>query len=696
MNKELQFSSKLGGALLKEIVPKGGRAEIAAAGIVIAIVIAMILPLPIWLLDFLLAVNICLATLMVIVVVQIKDSVGLSSFPSILLITTLFRVALSIASTRMILLEGTAGHIIEAFGEVVVGGNLVVGVVIFLILTVVQFIVITKGSERVAEVGARFTLDAMPGKQLAIDIELKSGSITAEDAREKRAILGQESQFFGAMDGAMKFVKGDAIASIIIALTNLIGGITIGVLQRGMGAADAARVYSILSIGDALVAQVPALLFSLTAGLLITRVANGMDGPRNVGNEIAAQLIAQPKAWVIASGAMIAFGLLPGMPLLIFAFLSLGSLSFGLNMFRKKIGLAQSANGENSEEVKDIREFSTIRPFLIRLSSNYTNAQSATNIINVVKNTRNKLVISHGYVTPEIVTEYSDTLVDCHVEFCQDEVAVFSTYVYENLYTAICPLPKLEQLNIVPAVVDNNELGGTRIWVAEEDSKRLLDELGIISQHFYEYLSSRVNDALWKFGVRYVGFDQAQKIFKWIEAQSPDLAKELERTIPVGRMVEVLQKLLSERVSIRNLSLICSILVEWGGRERDAAVLAECVRREMHREIVNVYAIQKELKGFLLHVDVESIFRGAIRQTAYGDFLDLDYEIIENILDKFSLMLHPHLNKYAVVILAHQDIRPHVRKLFKDRFPEVAVIGLTEVPSDYKVKILGSIDYGDE
>lgn len=696
MNQELKFSSKLGGDLLKELAPKGGRAEIAAASIVIAIVIAMILPLPIWLLDFLIAVNICLATLLVIVVVQIKNSVGLSSFPSILLITTLFRVALSIASTRMILLEGSAGHIIEAFGEVVVGGNLVVGVVIFLILTVVQFIVITKGSERVAEVGARFTLDAMPGKQLAIDIELKSGSITAEDAREKRATLGQESQFFGAMDGAMKFVKGDAIASIIIALTNLIGGITIGVLQRGMSAADAARVYSILSIGDALVAQVPALLFSLTAGLLITRVANGMDGPSNVGNEIAAQLIAQPKAWVIASGAMIAFGLLPGMPLLIFVFLSLGSLSFGLNMLRKKIELAQSTDAENGEGIMDIREFSTIRPFLIRLSPTSPNLQSVISIINVVKDARNKLVTSHGYVTPEILTEFSDSLVDCDIEFCQDEVAVFSIHVYENLYTAICPLSKLEQLNIAPVVIDDNELGGTRIWVTEEESNRLREEIDIHCQNFYEYLSSRVNDALWKFGVRYIGFDQAHKIFKWIETQSPNLAKELERTIPVGRMVEVLQKLLSERVSIRNLSLICNVLVEWGGRERDTTVLTECIRREMHREIVSTYAIHQELKGFLLHVDVESMFRGAIRQTVYGDFLDLDDEIIENILDKFSLMLHPHFNKYSVVILAHQDIRPHVRKLFKDRFPEVAVIGLIEIPFDYKVKILGSIDYDDE
>ncbi len=272
-------------------------------------------PLPTGLVDVLIAVNICISCLLIMLAMHLPRPLAFSTFPAVLLLTTMFRLALSISTTRLILLNQDAGHIVEAFGQFVVGGNLAVGLVIFLILTVVNFLVITKGSERVAEVGARFTLDAMPGKQMSIDSDLRANLITVQEARNRRAELNKESQLFGAMDGAMKFVNGDAIASLIIVAINMIGGISIGVLQHNMSAGDALQLYTVLTIGDGLIAQIPALLISVTCGMIITRVPNTEAGAEaNIGREIAEQITSQPKAWIIAAVAMLGFAALPGMP----------------------------------------------------------------------------------------------------------------------------------------------------------------------------------------------------------------------------------------------------------------------------------------------------------------------------------------------------------------------------------------------
>ncbi|EPM92553.1 type III secretion protein HrcV, partial [Pseudomonas syringae pv. actinidiae ICMP 19070] len=291
------------------------RSEVVGAFFVIAIVFMMITPLPTGLVDVLIAVNICISCLLIMLAMHLPRPLAFSTFPAVLLLTTMFRLALSISTTRLILLNQDAGHIVEAFGQFVVGGNLAVGLVIFLILTVVNFLVITKGSERVAEVGARFTLDAMPGKQMSIDSDLRANLISVYEARNRRSELNKESQLFGAMDGAMKFVNGDAIASLIIVAINMIGGISIGVVQHGMTAGDALQLYTVLTIGDGLIAQIPALLISVTCGMIITRVPNTEAGVEaNIGREIAEQITSQPKAWIIAAVAMLGFAALPGMP----------------------------------------------------------------------------------------------------------------------------------------------------------------------------------------------------------------------------------------------------------------------------------------------------------------------------------------------------------------------------------------------
>ena len=288
--------------------------EVLGAIVVLGIVFIFIVPLPTWMVDILIAVNICIACLLIVLAFYLPSPLAFSSFPALLLLTTMFRLALSIATTRLILMDQDAGDIVEAFGNFVVGGNLAVGLVIFLIITIVNFLVITKGSERVAEVAARFSLDAMPGKQMSIDSDLRGGLIDGAQARHKRDELSRESQLFGAMDGAMKFVKGDAIAGLVIVVINILGGFSTGMLQHGMSAAQAISLYSVLTIGDGLIAQIPALLISLTAGMIITRVAPDDQSPRsNIGTQIGQQITGEPKSWIIASAGMLAFAALPGM-----------------------------------------------------------------------------------------------------------------------------------------------------------------------------------------------------------------------------------------------------------------------------------------------------------------------------------------------------------------------------------------------
>jgi len=688
MSEQADLQPEGNGSLLDRLAPKGGRAEIAAPAIMVAIVFAMLLPLPMWLLDVLIATNICTSALLIVLVMQIKDTAGLSAFPSLLLMTTLFRVSLSVASTRVILLEAEAGHIIEAFGEVVVGGNLVVGLVVFLILTVIQFLVITKGSERVAEVGARFTLDAMPGKQLAIDMELKAGALTSEAAQKRRGALASESQFFGAMDGAMKFVKGDAIAGILIVLTNLIGGLTIGVMQRGMSASEALHVYSILTIGDGLVAQIPALLMSLTAGLLVTRVANAEGTARNIGKEVATQLMAQPKAWVTASLAMAAFGLLPGMPVMVFSALACGTMALGLTTIRRALVKERTAAREVAREVPELTAFDPIRPFLIRTHQRLDKAD-VDRIIGTARHVRNELVLRYGMVTPPIVAETADALPDADFEFCHDEVRVFALRFNEPLHTFLCPPHQALAMNLPPERIEERcgWAGLTRVWLTREQLAALAETPRDV-QDFWDHLRSRLRSALLRAGPRYFGIEKAQKLLRWVATETPDVSKELERTVPLGRLADVMQRLLNERVSIRNLTLIVETLIEWGQREREPAVLHECVRAALCREICDAYAVDRELHAFMLEAELESTLRAAIRQTAYGDFLAIDAKLSDALCDEFGAALATAPSHPTPIALCPQDVRPHLRRLLRDRFDDLPVLAMSEVPPEYRVKAL--------
>ncbi|QKO14139.1 Secretion system apparatus protein SsaV [Dickeya solani] len=406
------------------------RSEVVGAVIVMAIVFMMIIPLPTGLIDVLIAFNICISSLLIVLAMYLPKPLAFSTFPAVLLLTTMFRLALSISTTRQILLQQDAGHVVEAFGNFVVGGNLAVGLVIFMILTVVNFLVITKGSERVAEVAARFTLDAMPGKQMSIDSDLRAGLIDAQQARQRRENLAKESQLFGAMDGAMKFVKGDAIASLVIVFINMIGGFAIGVLQNGMAAGDAMHIYSVLTIGDGLIAQIPALLISLTAGMIITRVsADGQKTDNNIGREIAEQLTSQPKAWIISSVGMLGFALLPGMPTLVFLLISLASLGSGLfQLWRvKQSGLQDSLLADDSMPAEqngyqDLRRFNPTRAYLLQFHTVWQGAAAAAMLVQDIRRLRNRLVYHFGFTLPSFDIEFTPNVPEDEFRFCVYEI----------------------------------------------------------------------------------------------------------------------------------------------------------------------------------------------------------------------------------------------------------------------------------
>ncbi len=679
-------------ALAARLAPSGERAEIVVTAIVVAVVFAMLLPVPTWMLDLLIAVNLCTSSFLIVLVMQIKHTTGLSAFPSLFLVITLFRVALSVASTRQILLNAEAGHIIAAFGEIVVGGNLIVGLVIFLVLTVVQFIVITKGSERVAEVGARFSLDAMPGRQMAIDMERKAGGISQQDAKNQRDQLTEESQFFGAMDGTMKFAKGDAIVGIVIVLVNLIGGLAVGVLQRGMEASEALHLYSILTVGDGLVAQIPALLMSMTAGLLVTRVSKPGGAGGNIGKQLTDQLLAQPKAWVTASGAMMAFGLLPGMPLIAFVCLSGASATVGLVAMFRAMRKHEEDERKEATEVKPEGEFEIIRAFVVRISDRI-DADTARKVVNQCRTTRNTLLLRMGLMMPPVNAEESVPLEDVDIEFCHGEVRSFGLRLRDDFKTCSWLQDDGSGFNLPEDQIElrGGMAGSVRLWMPAAQIDELTPQPTDV-QDCWERLQSLTEEVMLRNGPAYFGIEECQRIVTWTAQRMPEVAKELERALPLSRMAEVFRRLLSERVSIRNLPVILNALIDWGPRERDAAVLTECIRAALQREICESLSVQRELRALVLDSELESTIRSSIRQTAYGDFLALDAQTTDNICDELSrAYLASVSDRHPTVVVCAQDIRAHVRKLLAERIPEMSVIGMSELPPDYRVNVLSVV-----
>lgn len=691
-------------SLERMVIRLSGRSDILIAVFVMMVVFLMIMPVPTMLVDMLIAINMSVAVVLIMVSVYLPSPLSFSAFPAVLLLTTLFRLALSITTTRLILLQADAGSIVEAFGNFVVGGNMVVGLVVFLIITVVQFIVITKGSERVAEVGARFSLDAMPGKQMSIDGDMRSGVIDMEEASEKRRALEKESQLYGAMDGALKFVKGDAIAGIIIIIVNILGGITIGTMQQGMSAGEAAQLYSILTVGDGLVAQIPALLISITAGIIVTRVS--VDDHSNVGNDIANQVLSQPLALMIGSVLLLGFAIIPGFPTTIFLILSLlvGAVGYTLSSVRSKenqgkYGLFSASSGGiegggsgSKEHSETSADFTMSAPLLIEVDEDVKGRLETDRLNSELSRTRKALYQDLGIPFPGIDLVFRSDLTKGVYKILLDEVPVAQGELKDGYVIAQETTENLDIQGYDYILGEKILPNMDTIWVEETECDSLrksdinyLEPTNIITYHLALVLR--------RYSADFIGIQETRYIVEQVEKEFPELVKEVQRLVPIQKMAEIFQRLVAEDISIRNMRLVFQSLVEWGQTEKDPILLAEYVRSSLKRHISFKYSSgQNILAAFMIDPSVEELVRNGIRQTSSGSYLALEPEQTASILEKVKECvgdLSGHMG--TPIILTSMDVRRYVRRLIEGEYYDLPVLSYQEITNEITVQPLSRI-----
>jgi len=674
-----------------------GRNDIVLVTLLITIVFMMIIPLPSVLMDVLQAVNLGIAALLLMVAVYIKSPLAFVSFPSVLLLATLFRLALGIAATRTILLHADAGQIIKTFGNFVVAGNLVVGAVTFLIMTIVQFVVITKGSERVAEVAARFSLDSMPGKQMSVDGDLRAGSIDMREARRRRVAIERESQLYGAMDGAMKFLKGDAIAGLTSIVVNIIGGITIGSLQRGMGFSEALEVYTTLTIGDGLVGQIPALFTSITAGFIVTRVSSE-DNSADLGNAIGNELSAQPRALMVGAFMLVLFSLVPGFPTVIFIVLAaaVGGTGWLLQRRGQQLGgraLSSSPTEASEANKAGSNDIMLTVPLMIDVDRDIQTMIQPDVLDKALVATRQMLMLDLGVPVPAINVRISD---DCHKgEYIirLNEVPYGSGRLRPQHILARDTPESLEMVDI-PCVVEEPsflpQIETVWVDVAHLESLRAA---GIPYLESAQILSCHVGLIVRRHADEFIGIQETKALLKQAEESFPELVKEALRLVPLQKIAEVLKRLVSEQVSLRNMRAILNTLVQWGQNEKDTVLLTEYVRGALKRQICFQHCAGTNLlPAYILTADVEDTVRKSIRQTSAGSYLALDpqttQQIVGRIKDAAGIL---ESLPYKPVLLTSIDIRRYVRKLVEADLYELPVLSYQELTADISVQPLARI-----
>lgn len=672
------------------------RPELLILALMVMIIAMLIIPLPTPLVDFLIGLNIVIAILVLMGSFYIERILSFSTFPALLLITTLFRLALSISTSRLILVQADAGEIIASFGEFVIGDSLVVGFVIFAIVTIVQFIVITKGSERVAEVAARFSLDGMPGKQMSIDGDLKAGVIDAKEARERRSTLERESQLYGSFDGAMKFIKGDAIAGIIIIFVNFLGGIAIGVGQLGMDMSEALSTYTLLTIGDGLVAQIPALLIAIGAGFIVTRV-NGDEA--NLGRNMMTQLLGHP--FVLGITALLAVGvaMLPGFPVAVFLIIAgalVALLFFRYRLEKKNSGTAPVVSladeeGEPESDLGLIENVDDMATETVALMLLVPSARvEALREARLCERFRSQFFIDYGIRIPEPRLRGADSLPLGQVAVLINEVRADQFDIHFDLLRVVDYKPELEHLGLdLTTGVDSNKQ--TSVWVRSSEREKLQNlghQLRTAYDEFYRCLVTLLARNISEF----FGVQESKVLLDEMEARYPDLVKEVYRHAPVQKVAELLQRLVAERISVRNMKLILETLAHWGSREKDVIVLVEHVRGGMARYISNKFANGNDLRVLLLSPEFEDVVRKGIRQTSGGSFLNLEPSASEELMDRLAVGLDSlHIPQKDMVILASVDVRRYIKKLIEGRFRELDVVSFGEISDAISVTVLKTL-----
>lgn len=717
------ISARLGGEKAPARIAR--IADMALAVLLISIIGMIIIPMAPWVINVLIAMNLSFSVGLLMIALYIPGAVHLSIFPSLLLITTLFRLGINISTTRSILLYAYAGDIIEAFGNFVVGGNYVVGGIIFLVITLVQFLVITKGAERVAEVAARFTLDAMPGKQMSIDADMRAGILDQDEARQKRLDIQKESQLYGAMDGAMKFVKGDAIAGIVITLINIIGGLIIGMVQQGMDAGTAAQVYSLLSIGDGLVSQIPALLISITAGIVTTRVTS--DGPgSNLGADISLQLMAQPKALLLASAVVLGLAVIPGFPKIPFLVLSAGIFAVGYALWaaenkgrRRGSGgggggggggagapstLQSSATatqtptaGHRAVTGGGVDGYSLTLPVILEVGPGLSklimdSEKNVSFIDEMVPKMRQALYADLGVRFPGVhVRTDSPTLEADEYSILLNEVPVVRGKVIENFLLTNETEENLRRYNL-PFTSYKNSLGLPSLWV-EKKHEDLLKKAGIRHWQPLEVIILHQSYFFRHYANEFLGIQEVKGMLEFMEKAFPDLVKEVTRLIPLQKLTDIFKRLIQEQISVKDLRTIFEALSEWAQSEKDTVLLTEYVRSSLKRYISYKYSQgQTVLSVYILDPEIEDMVRGAIKQTSAGSYLALDPDSVQLILQGIrNTVAPPPPGGQPPVLLTAIDVRRFVRKLIEMEFPDVSVVSYQEIIPEIRIQPLGRI-----
>ncbi len=679
--------------------------ELLAAVGVVTILMVMIIPLPSVILDVLLALNITVAITILLIAMSTEKSLDFAIFPSLLLVTTLFRLSLNVASTRLILLHGNegpaaAGKVIQSFGGFVMGGNYVVGMIVFIVLVLINFVVITKGATRVAEVAARFTLDAMPGKQMAVDADLNAGLINEAQAKERRGVITREAEFNGAMDGAAKFVRGDAIAGIVITLINILGGLIIGVFKQSMSFVDAAQSYMLLTVGDGLVSQIPALIISTAAGIVVTRSAS--EG--TMGSDFIRQVARYPRAVNLAALMIFFFGLIPGLPHLAFIFLSLGIA--GANYFlRKQQADAEAADAEAAlvqepaitgpEPVEhlltvDILEVEVGYGLIVLVDK-----EQGGEFLDRVHAVRRQFAQDMGLIVPPIHIRDNLQIKSNMYNILIKGVKVASAELMVNHYMAMDPGDSARKIEGIQTKEPAFDLPA--VWIPEdrrEDAKlagyTVVDSVTIMTTHLTEIIRKHASELL--------GRQDVQSLLDNLASRYPKVVEELVPSLlSLGGVQKVLQNLLHENVSIKDLLTIVETLADYAPMTKDPDLLTEYVRHKLSRSIMAPHLNESgELHLITLGPDVEELLMKGLQKTDHGAYLALSPRTSEPIVRSVQKLAEKALiNNIQPIIMTSPGIRRHFRRLIESYVPAVMVMSQSELLNDIRFKSIGEVSMNE-
>ncbi|MBP2650230.1 MAG: flhA [Firmicutes bacterium] len=670
--------------------------DILIAIAVITIVVMMIIPLPSIILDLFLTLNITLALVIVMVALYNIEPLDFSVFPSLLLVTTLFRLALNVSSTRLILLDGFAGDVITSFGNFVVGGNPLVGFIVFVILIIIQFIVITRGAERVAEVGARFTLDAMPGKQMSIDADLNAGLISDVEARQRRRTIQREADFYGAMDGASKFVKGDAIAAIIIIIINIVGGFAIGMLQRNMDITQALHTYTLLTVGEGLVNQIPALLISTATGIVVTRAASDS----NLGQDIVGQLLTNPRIFFIASGVLLILAMIPGLPGI--PFFLLGSICFGFAYLLRQNVVDAAKTELSMQEEKEIEEVrkpenvvSLLQVDLMELEIGYSlipivDTAQGGDLLNRIVMIRRQCALEMGLIVPTIRIRDNIQLKPNAYIVKLKGIEIAKGELLLDHFMAMNPGTVAEELVGIDTI--EPAFGLPALWIPDFNRERaelagytVVDAVSVLATHLTEVIRAH--------GAEILGRQEVQTIIDSVRQTNPAVVDELvPNLLSVGDIQKVLAMLLRERVSIRDMVTILETLADNAAITKDVEVLAEYVRQALARQISRQYVQNEILTCLTIDPQLENTINAGIQRTEHGSYVALDPQTMQLIINSLNQEL-PKLTErgYSPVVLVSPATRLYFRKLTERVAPNLVVLSFAEVDPTTEVQAVGMV-----